>query len=647
MRNGHFRDRSNGPLAALARHARTLALALLALAGATIGAAASDLATPVYVTNGEIAASFQRNGYSQAFSQAAANLSSNVEDRSGDLAIYNGSCCTGILQMNVSNLQQYCGCSSAQYAAMSVDQQTKIWGQLTTDGFRAAAIKQMNQLTTFDGQPVDDAMKLACIQLGSGNCNKMIASGSCSGFADRNGTTICSMAASIRSGAPGTNTPPPGTKSAANGTDNTITGGDNTVGEAEDTKSMNGNGLPMGNPTYCWSCDVIVYALSIAEVSVSGGVQSLAALLLPLMVACAGIGIGYRILLAVAAGLDPVRFAGPTAARAALVLAILSAGSGAMGDLAMNGLLTPVIVGGSGMGQGIANSIAANFNIALDNLQPVQGQDTIPVTNDCSYNATSQVRLTYLIKAEASATSLACTIHHVETTEVQVGIFLANADESASTVQQKIEGAAVNVVGILMSVVGMAGMLKFGLIFLDVIVSLSVAMAFSPWALYCWIFASTKRGFEQLWRRLVQAFLSLVVAGVAAVAALVLVLTGMHAGLGLGGTTLDPGQILVAAQNLIVAMDLNNGPTTAKVAQFVFFTLGGALGANHVLGQSQQVTGAITGVRVSNALSKAATSAMATLSTTVLTGGGAIAGVFGTAFGRGAASMAVSIADGD
>src|SRR5690606_22236115 len=45
-------------------------------------------------------------------------------------------------------------------------------------------------------------MVLACVQLGIGNCQKMINSGSCNGFADINGTTICKMADRIRNGPP-------------------------------------------------------------------------------------------------------------------------------------------------------------------------------------------------------------------------------------------------------------------------------------------------------------------------------------------------------------------------------------------------------------------------------------------------------------
>jgi hypothetical protein len=67
---------------------------------------------------------------------------------------------------------------------------------------QARAPKTLAGLGTFDGREVDGDMVLACVQLGIGNCQKMINSGSCNGFADINGTTICKMADRIRNGPP-------------------------------------------------------------------------------------------------------------------------------------------------------------------------------------------------------------------------------------------------------------------------------------------------------------------------------------------------------------------------------------------------------------------------------------------------------------
>jgi hypothetical protein len=632
---GGFRT-SNRPEPPWSRFGRAFLLAaiLIGMPGTiNLAVASYDLAQNVHVSNADIAASLERNGYAQSFSQAAANLSSNVENGSGDLGLYNGSCCTGVLQMNQANLLQYCHCTPTQYAGMTLDEQTKYWGQLTIDGFKSTTLQKLNAMTTFDGQPVDDALKLACIQLGTGNCNKMISSGSCSGFADSNGTSICTMAAKIRNGPPGSPPIPAGTQSASNGTVNTIAGGDNTVGEGTDTKPMNGDGIPMGNPIYCWSCDIIVYTLSVAENAVSTGVTQLTGALMPTIGWLVGIGILYRLTIAMVAGIDPIRYTLPTIARAALVLCILSNGGAVLTDVAMTSVLEPTINGGAQVGQGLANNIAATFDVVLDNIQPVAGQATIPVTNDCSYNATAQVTIKYLIAAEAAATSLACTIHSVETTEVEIGIYIANSNKNASTIAQKIYALGVNVAGGLMSSLGMIGMLKFGMIFLDVVTSLAVAMAFLPWALYAWIFESTKRSFEGLCRRLIHAFLTLTLAGVAAVTAIFLALAGMKAGLGIASTALDPAQVLIAAQNLVVSMDMTNPTTTAQVAQFVFFTMGSCLAANHVLGHAQQISGSIVGIQISKVLSAAATSALSTATSSM---GGTLGGFLGIVGSTGA-----------
>ncbi|ASC91782.1 hypothetical protein CDA61_17785, partial [Alcaligenes faecalis] len=80
--------------------------------------------------------------------------------------------------------------------------QVDAWSKLTTKAMQAQAPKTLAGLGTFDGREVDGDMVLACVQLGIGNCQKMINSGSCNGFADINGTTICKMADRIRNGPP-------------------------------------------------------------------------------------------------------------------------------------------------------------------------------------------------------------------------------------------------------------------------------------------------------------------------------------------------------------------------------------------------------------------------------------------------------------
>lgn len=117
----------------------------------------------------------------------------------GNKGVYNGSCCTGIFQLNNANVQKYAGTDRAGYGCMSLQDQVDAWANLTNDGYNSSAVRQLASMSTFDGQKVDASLIGACIQLGTGNCQKMVSSGRCSGFSDINGTTICGMANNARS----------------------------------------------------------------------------------------------------------------------------------------------------------------------------------------------------------------------------------------------------------------------------------------------------------------------------------------------------------------------------------------------------------------------------------------------------------------
>ncbi|MGX5832051.1 hypothetical protein [Mesorhizobium sp. 43Arga] len=117
----------------------------------------------------------------------------------GNKGVYNGSCCTGIFQLNNTNIKNYAGMSRSEFGCQSLQFQADTWAKLTNDGYESTPVKQLMQMGTFDGQKVDASLIAACIQLGTGNCQQMVSSGRCSGFSDINGTTICDMAKNARS----------------------------------------------------------------------------------------------------------------------------------------------------------------------------------------------------------------------------------------------------------------------------------------------------------------------------------------------------------------------------------------------------------------------------------------------------------------
>lgn len=138
----------------------------------------------------------------QTYAAAVGNLA--MFESGGRLSVYNGSCCYGVLQMNNRNIASIVPpVTPEQFRNWSLQQQVNAWSTVMSDALRTYAARTLAGMGTFDGRPVTPSMVLACVQLGVGNCMTMIRSGRCSGFADINGTTICSMADRID----GTTTP--------------------------------------------------------------------------------------------------------------------------------------------------------------------------------------------------------------------------------------------------------------------------------------------------------------------------------------------------------------------------------------------------------------------------------------------------------
>lgn len=115
-------------------------------------------------------------------------------ESAGNKGVYNGSCCTGIFQLNNRNIRQYVGTDRETFGCMSLQDQVNAWARLTNDGYNSAVVRRLMRAGVFDGRRVDASFIASCIQLGIGNCETMVNSGRCSGFADPNGTTICDMA---------------------------------------------------------------------------------------------------------------------------------------------------------------------------------------------------------------------------------------------------------------------------------------------------------------------------------------------------------------------------------------------------------------------------------------------------------------------
>lgn len=186
-----------------------LTLLLLAVSfGAGEATAKTYLPGDQALSHSELVSLFQNSGnaYLSSNAETFANMSYHVES-GGHTGVYNGSCCTGLMQMNQTNLANYCGCSKEEYAAMSGAQQIAVYSEYLNDNLNYDAVKQLvsmqQQGQTLGGQRVDAAMVAACIQLGPGNCQKSINNG-CSGVSTAEGgdgsNNICTMAAKANNG---------------------------------------------------------------------------------------------------------------------------------------------------------------------------------------------------------------------------------------------------------------------------------------------------------------------------------------------------------------------------------------------------------------------------------------------------------------
>ena len=239
---------------------RSAALSLLLAIGVT------HLAWAVIATYAQIVAAVRSsptaNAFLRANAEAVANLALRVENRSGDTTNYNGSCCSGILQMNATNIAAFAGVTPAVYRTMSLQQQVDAWTALTVSALGATSVNTLRRMTTFDGMPTDAYMQLSCIQMGIGNCQTMITSGRCEGWRDGNGTSICRMAAGMQglTYTPGTGTgtptpaptPTPSSTSATNNSAFTATPGNyvpvgSSVSAMLDSSFTTGSGVSMGS----------------------------------------------------------------------------------------------------------------------------------------------------------------------------------------------------------------------------------------------------------------------------------------------------------------------------------------------------------------------------------------------------------------
>lgn len=193
---------------------RRLRLALLAVT--SVLAFVSSIAwaqSATRVTSDQVAAAILASPNASAQLQGYANAIGNLAmfESGGQLSVYNGSCCYGVLQMTGTNIRETLHITPEQFRNLPLQAQVNAWATVMSQALRTGVPARLASMTTFDGRPVTPSLVLACVQLGVGNCLTMIRSGRCNGFADINGTDICEMADRIDGTTRTPNTTPPPT----------------------------------------------------------------------------------------------------------------------------------------------------------------------------------------------------------------------------------------------------------------------------------------------------------------------------------------------------------------------------------------------------------------------------------------------------
>ena len=180
-------------------------LIILIVTGISAGAFASVFPGSTQASPCDVSNAFANtsDSYLNAHAQDFAAMSHFVEDPNGQTGTFNGSCCTGLMQINTGNLRNpdICGCTRAEYGAMSPQQQIDVYAKYVNVSFAndpsVQTLKNMQANgQTLGGHQVDTETVIACMQMGTGNCAAAIKNGCSSttlGQGGDNHVNVCTM----------------------------------------------------------------------------------------------------------------------------------------------------------------------------------------------------------------------------------------------------------------------------------------------------------------------------------------------------------------------------------------------------------------------------------------------------------------------
>lgn len=535
-------------------------------------------------SSADIAAAVQNSSVNSTFKSYGNDIGSLAQFESGGNAgVYNGSCCTGLLQINQTNLRQY-GFTPQSYANADLQTQVDVWLKVTNQGANTGAVRQLQSMAannqTFDGQKVDGSMVLACIQLGTGNCQQMLASGSCSGFSDSNGTTICKMAAKIRSGSTGETTP------------NNSTGND-TSGQTAQQPTVNLQAI-LDAAKKCWICEVVTRTSVMSTKIIPLMSQALVTSGLSLTAVIFGIvmivTMGSVFLLP--GMLDWAEFF-RMCARFVVVFTLLSSST-----FAQSWVL------------GWGYTATTSLGIAVGQIGAGVGDQVFPGSQDattCVYDTTD------LDDVATKLGALTCRVHNAAYGPVVASaIFLAKSQPD-STATDKARAAVILAFAIFLALSAFLALAAFAMSVVEALLRMAIVLSFSPIFLFLWVFHATRKITTNALHMLLYAFLLLSFTGLLTSMSVFVMHTMM--GLAINQSTATLQNVFDYLNNNPQLMNFDSGDSLSNFLRFALFSIAGVLVSMHLIRAGGSIAGSLAQVQGMGELSK-----------------GVVGGMVGTAF---------------
>ncbi|PZR95243.1 MAG: hypothetical protein DI537_05505 [Stutzerimonas stutzeri] len=513
----------------------------------------------------EVSTAVRNSGLNANLMQYADDIGSLSRfESSGNAGIYNGTCCTGILQMNRSNLAAQ-GLTPQEYANLPLQDQVNAWAKLTNSAANAGSVKQLMAMESFDGKKVDGAMVMACIQLGVGNCQKMINSGSCSGFADSNGTTICKMADKIRGGAA-----EPGSSDGQTKTDDTKsdTGGSSDLASAI-----------LKNAGKCWACTIIVKAGEVTVQVVPKALESLTQPIMPLL------AVIFAIVTVFMVGRG---FIWPGAMRWSeifwnfmrftAVWALLSTANYAS-EYVLGYAFYPALQ----MGSAIGEIGGQQFNAAFKEQGSAGECVFAPVDTSIPFEGRATV--------EHMAT-LACNVHNAAYAPVVAGAAMISYKSSMATPAEVATAALMSILAAIMIFASLFALAAFAMSVVEALLKLCIVLSLSPIILFFWIFRKTRYLALNAWNAVLYSFFLLAFAGLLASISSFVLARLIGFGMGAAGSTPSAQAVFQWINTNMASMNVS------QLVMFGCFSVAGSMMASHLIRSGSDMASSLTGVRM-------------------------------------------------